>query len=250
MYAAGHGMQVQDFINSANAVADVIAQPRLSVGQRILRSVEVTQNAVHCNTNLGIILLTAPLIHAVLNNLNISAVVQRLSINDAEDAFNAIRMASPAGLGSTGEHDVREVAQVSLLTAMKVASKRDRIAFQYENLFIDIKSLGIPRYMDAFNRWKNESWAVTAVFFGFFSAFLDSHIVRKHGLLIAETIRKEASMFDVQLMSQAHPENIVSELLQFDASLKARGINPGTSADLTVATIFYQTILEEIPSFC
>jgi triphosphoribosyl-dephospho-CoA synthase len=31
---------------------------------------------------------------------------------------------------------------------------------------------------------------------------------------------------------------VVPELLAFDASLKARGLNPGTSADLTVATLF------------
>ena len=31
---------------------------------------------------------------------------------------------------------------------------------------------------------------------------------------------------------------VEADLLKFDAELKAAGINPGTSADLTVATLF------------
>jgi triphosphoribosyl-dephospho-CoA synthase len=34
------------------------------------------------------------------------------------------------------------------------------------------------------------------------------------------------------------PDLLLSDLLGWDATLKRRGINPGTSADLTVATLF------------
>jgi triphosphoribosyl-dephospho-CoA synthase len=41
------------------------------------------------------------------------------------------------------------------------------------------------------------------------------------------------------LLREAHdPAGVVGELLVWDADLKARGINPGTTADLTVATSF------------
>ena len=66
LFADGHGMTITDFIKSADATALVIAQPNLSVGERILHAVQATQNAVGLNTNLGIILLCAPLIHAAL----------------------------------------------------------------------------------------------------------------------------------------------------------------------------------------
>ena len=38
------------------------------------------------------------------------------------------------------------------------------------------------------------------------------------------------------------PEGIADGLLGWDAALKARGINPGTSADLTVATVFASSL--------
>jgi triphosphoribosyl-dephospho-CoA synthase len=66
VFADGHGMTIQDFIKSADASAAVIAQANLSVGERIFQSVKATQIAVGMNTNLGIILLCAPLIHAAL----------------------------------------------------------------------------------------------------------------------------------------------------------------------------------------
>ena len=62
IFADGHGMTIHDFIKSAEAVASVIALPDLTLGQRILLSVEATQKTVACNTNLGIILLCAPLV--------------------------------------------------------------------------------------------------------------------------------------------------------------------------------------------
>ena len=66
IFADGHGMTVQDFIASADAVSKVIALPYLSLGERILHSVQATQNAVNMNTNLGMILLCAPIIQAKL----------------------------------------------------------------------------------------------------------------------------------------------------------------------------------------
>ena len=66
IFADGHGMTVQDFMASAEAASQVIAKPNLSLGQRILLSVQATQDAVKINTNLGIILLCAPLIHTAL----------------------------------------------------------------------------------------------------------------------------------------------------------------------------------------
>jgi triphosphoribosyl-dephospho-CoA synthase len=64
MFADGHGMVVQDFIQSANVSAPVISKSGLTVGQRILNATQATWSEVGCNTNLGIVLLTAPMIQA------------------------------------------------------------------------------------------------------------------------------------------------------------------------------------------
>ncbi len=57
---------VEQFISSAEASAQHIADPKpTGLGQRILKAISAThQEAVGCNTNLGIVLLCAPLAQA------------------------------------------------------------------------------------------------------------------------------------------------------------------------------------------
>ncbi len=61
VHAPGHGMTVEDFERSAEAAAPWVAAPGLGVGERVLRAVESTRAACGQNTNLGILLLAAPL---------------------------------------------------------------------------------------------------------------------------------------------------------------------------------------------
>jgi triphosphoribosyl-dephospho-CoA synthase len=68
IFADGHGMVVSDFIQSAEASAQVIAMPNLTLGERIYRAVEATWKAVGMNTNLGIVLLCAPMVHAMMHS--------------------------------------------------------------------------------------------------------------------------------------------------------------------------------------
>ena len=51
-------------------------------------------------------------------------------------------------------------------------------------------------------------------------------------------IRREASDWRDAFAAARDPEEMAEGLLGWDAALKTRGINPGTSADLTVATLF------------
>jgi triphosphoribosyl-dephospho-CoA synthase len=58
-------MCYDDFVRSARAIAPVLGHPEgKSVGQLVLESVQATQRAVGKNTNLGIILLLAPMVKA------------------------------------------------------------------------------------------------------------------------------------------------------------------------------------------
>lgn len=248
IYADGHGMGVEDFVRSADAAAGRIALPGLSAGERILQAVEASWQAVGCNTNLGIILLCAPLLHAALSaaegsfRSRLHKVLAALTVQDAELAFKAIMHASPAGLGESARHDVRHAPTATLLEAMREASQRDRIAFQYDSGFADIFELGLKRYRECASLWKHQPWATTAVYLGFLARFEDSHIARKHGADVARQICGEAAVYEAALLGCGDPENCQRALLEFDNSLKARGINPGTSADLTVATLLVVSI--------
>ncbi|PGH57459.1 triphosphoribosyl-dephospho-CoA protein [Azospirillum palustre] len=242
VHAAGHGMTVEDFLLSAEAAAPEIARSGAPVGDRILRAVQATRRAVGCNTNLGILLLCAPLARAVemperrpLRD-RLAAVLAVLTVEDAEAAFEAIRLASPGGLGRAAEHDVAGPARGDLRTAMAAARSRDRIAAQYADGFRDVFDIGVARA-----RSMPDSDAVTlaeAIYLEFLTAFPDSHILRKHGEDRATAVLSEAREVHRQVAAVSSAAIRREHLFVFDARLKWQGINPGTSADLTVASLF------------
>jgi len=240
VFADGHGMVVEDFIVSAKAAAVVIVLPELSVGQRIRRAVEATWAAVGCNTNLGIVLLAAPLIEAALKQKPITAVLADLTQDDALEVFAAIVQANPAGLGESAQHDVKVSPHCTLLQAMMEAAQRDKIAYQFANNYADIFDFGLPLYRQALERWQNPEWATTALYLGFLTQFPDSHLVRKFGLGVAEAVQQKAEIHNSVLLQCDNPKNTLGKLLRFDKELKSQHINPGTSADLTVATLLVE----------
>lgn len=244
VYADGHGMTVEDFRKSAAVTAEVLGRPGLSVGERIQKSVEATRKAAGCNTNLGIVLLCAPLAHAALAGdagaglrAAVSTVLDALDVADAELAYRAIRLAAPAGLGSSDRHDVRRHPTVTLREAMNEARARDRIARQYATAFEDVFGFGVPRFEEAMGRWNSDAWATTSVYLGFLGQFADSHIARTRGAAVAKAVCRRAAVLDRQFQRCRRPSDMRRALLEFDAGLKAAEQNPGTSADLTVATL-------------
>ena len=241
VFARGHGMEMADFIASAEAAAPCIAAPGAKVGKRILDAVEATFAAVGQNTNLGIILLCAPIAAAAEQGGDLRAALARvlagLDVDDAARAFRAIARASPGGLGAA-EHDVRAPACITLLQAMREAAGRDQIAAQYASGFAGVFGLGLPALHNGLRRWNDPKWATLAACLAFLQTFPDSHIQRKYGLETALGVQKTAAEMAGRLSRSAAPETLLPALLQWDGELKARRINPGTSADLTVATLF------------
>ncbi|MDI1362384.1 triphosphoribosyl-dephospho-CoA synthase [Methylotenera sp.] len=249
VFADGHGMTIHDFIKSADASAAVIAQENLSVGERVFQSVKATQIAVGMNTNLGIILLCAPLIHAALHDNEAPDVVNQslqqrlnftlnqLKVEDATLTGQAIVLANPAGLGNSNVNDVHESSSVSLLEMMASAQDKDRIAWQYANAFADVFEFGLPHYKKAMHKWNNQAWATTALYLGFLARQLDSHVIRKYGEALAKEVMQEAVDLQTLYWATENPKLVQKKLLVWDASLKAQNINPGTSADLTVTCL-------------
>jgi triphosphoribosyl-dephospho-CoA synthase len=252
VFADGHRMTAAQFIRSAEAAAGPLTQPGARIGRRILGAVEATVAAVGTNTNLGIILLCAPLAAAAEQQssdlrVTLSRLLAALDIEDARLAFRAIALASPGGLGRVERHDVHAPATVSLRDAMAAAVDRDRIARQYVTEFGDVFGTGQQALAAARARALDRRSATLAVFLAFLAAFPDSHVVRKHGLTIAEEVQGAANNFHLRFQA-AGPAHLVDDLLAWDRALKDRSINPGTSADLTVATLFVARLASILPS--
>jgi len=239
VFADGHRMTVADFEASAAASAPHVARAGARVGARILGAVEATAAAVGQNTNLGILLLAAPLAAAAERvepfRAALGAVLDGLDRADAADAFAAIRIANPGGLGRAAVHDVGDEPAVTFREAMAEAAGRDRIARAYTDGFADLFAVGLPALERSRRRGLDLPWAASAVFLAFLSAFPDTHVARKHGAQRAEAVRREAETLAAAV---APGPEATDALLAFDARLKACGINPGTSADFTVATLF------------
>jgi triphosphoribosyl-dephospho-CoA synthase len=251
-FADGHRMTVDEFVRSADAAAAPLSAQGARVGLRIHRAVMATFAAVGTNTNLGIILLCAPLAAAAERdaaNLRsaLHEVLQALDVDDADLAFRSIVRAAPAGLGHSAQHDVFNPATVSLLQAMSEAANRDMVARQYATDFADIFDLGVPLF-ESSQKEGEAKWATLATFLGFLSAFPDSHIARKHGAETADCVQRAALNFATMLQAAEQPDQVLPSVLRWDAALKAKAINPGTSADLTVATLFAHRLRTILPS--
>lgn len=244
LHSEGHDMTVEDFRRSAEASAPFLCDETLSLGEKIFYAVEATRAAVGCNTNLGIVLLAAPPIRAFEIKAGdeslrkaLKRVLDGTTLADADWVYRAIRLAQPGGLGEAPEQDVRGAPNIALREAMRLAETRDRIARQYTSYFADIFDLAIPGYHSALLKWGSEEWAAVAVFTEMLKRFPDSHVERKFGTRYSRMIADRMAEVEGALSGSETPQQTLRLLEKVDAEFKSRGINPGTTADLTVACL-------------
>ena len=244
----GHGMDAGLFLASARAAAAGLFRPGAPVGARIEAAVAATLAVAGCNTNLGILLLCAPLARALeavpagagpaALRAALLEVLDALDVDDARAAYRAIAAAHPGGLGRAEAQDVHDAPTVTLQEAMRLAAARDRIALQYANGYADLFELGLPALAAALRADRVvDARAVQALYLALLAGFPDAHIVRKHGAATAQDVTAEAAPW-LARARRGEPLDLDPAFAAWDESLKARGLNPGTSADLTVAALF------------
>tara|TARA_B100000035_G_scaffold142697_1_gene121446 strand:- start:883 stop:1815 length:933 start_codon:yes stop_codon:yes gene_type:complete len=275
--SSGFGMTGQDFIDSSKACASLLVRPGLDLGERIYLATTESIKVAGCNTNLGIILLCAPVLHVMqklteeefkglINPLaylkeELIKAVNAIDANQSKLIYDAIIHANPGGLGKDREMDVR-FTNVKIIDAMRQAKDKDFIAKQYFSGFLEI--LEQPVLQENFRRqWINEERPINScgrqslaslIYFYWLTNIRDSHIQRKFGLRVAEFVKKKAIKV---FPGQINFENVLNKLnngkinlpnrsriRQFDEFLKVRGVNPGTSADITVCSLLIFGLLE------
>ena len=120
----------EDFLASAAAIGGPLAGAGTRpLGETMRLAVEATARWTRSNTNLGIVLLLAPLARAALSHPEagtsqtlrtaVSAVLSDTSVDDAREVYAAIRRAAPGGLGQAVEQDVADEPTVTLLEVMR-----------------------------------------------------------------------------------------------------------------------------------
>ena len=243
-FSGGHQMSILDFIKSAHAIAPVLSQQHLSIGSLILQSVIATRQVVDCNTNLGIILLFAPLCKAIHDCQNIEqlpaslqSVLENLTVDDASKAYEGIRLAQAGGLGKREQQDVNTEPTVTLRKAMEYAQEKDAIAAQYLNNYHEILDLGLTNLTLSINCGESVEWASAFAYLNLLSAVPDSLIIRKQGMDCANIVMKEAQRLAQKMNGNKKLSHFKADIVLWDKELKRKAINPGTTADMTAAIL-------------
>jgi triphosphoribosyl-dephospho-CoA synthase len=232
-----------DFLTSAVAIGPAVE--RAAAGQRlgcsVLDAVQATKTAVGANTNLGTILLLAPLAMVPSEDSlaqGIGPVLAGLNAEDARDVYEAIRLANPGGLGRVEHADVAGPPPADLLAAMRLAADRDLVARQYHTNFQDVLDVGLSDLTASLTSGMRPFEAIVRLHLSFLSRHGDSLIARKCGV---ETSRRAADHAAAVLAAGRPGERTYHEALaDFDFWLRSDGHrrNPGTTADLVAATLF------------
>ncbi len=245
VHGAAYGMHWRDFVKSADVCAEPLCRVHATPGARILSAIEATRRTVAQNTNLGIVLLCAPLVQAAFRRRAaqslqgaLADVLDDTTVADAAQIYRAIRLAGAGGLGRSPRLDVGDEPDVALRETMREACRRDRIAAQYINDYREIFDYAVPLLLEFQSRWGHNDWPAVGVYLTLLAEYPDSLVGRKHGVQKAAVISREVAPLQSQLARSREPEKFRRRLLALDASLKQKGLNPGTTADLTVAGIF------------
>jgi triphosphoribosyl-dephospho-CoA synthase len=253
----------EDFLASAVAIREPLAGAGARpLGATIRLAVESTARWTPSNTNLGIVLLIAPIARAALVvgfgrhvpdsarkmipdtdghdalRAAVRADLDATTVQDTRDVYAAIRCARPGGLGAAREQDVRDEPTVALLDAMRLAADRDGIAREYATGFETTFEVGVPALEHARTdglRWND---AVVELFLTLLAARPDTHIARRGGTALSgrASALAAATLARGGVRSQDGREAIDA----MDRELRdARHLgSPGTTADLTAASIF------------
>ncbi len=241
---------VMDFLKSAQAISSVFNQADcLTVGDIVLKSIQATQLQVATNTNLGQVLLLAPLAVALaesgeLSEPTVHKVLQQLTIDDSIKVYEAIRLAKPGGMGQKPDQDIHSLPTQSLLQIMQMVQAEDGIAEAYATDFRKVFHTGRSALYQSI--YAGKSWS---------DAIVDCHMEL---LSMGDTLirRKAGSEAEVNIQQRARsvlnlksdPIRYAESLKEFDRFLRVNGnrLNPGTTADLVTATLFVALAEDEM----
>ncbi|MHA1213310.1 MAG: triphosphoribosyl-dephospho-CoA synthase [Candidatus Heimdallarchaeota archaeon] len=236
----------------------------------------------HSNTNLGIILLLCPLSvaagmsfhdNAIACDLsifqsNLRQIMSKTTVHDAIAVSEAVKLASPGGLGKVdsyaiavseavklaspgglGKVDSFDVTgstfkdelladKTNLLSLMDACKERDNICFELSQGYPITFETGLEVLHQTISSTKDINLAVINTYIGILARYPDTLIGRKFGKERAEKLAEQA--MDIIQMGGSLTLEGRRELEGLDIELREEDekINPGTTADLVAAVIF------------
>ena len=272
------GTRVEHFLASAVAAAPsfeeaarrgiAVADDRLrlsDVGMGILMKdcvADINAWQKGGNTLLGTVILFMPVAVAAgmtslkNNAFNLSSlrrsikkVVESTTPQDAVNLYDAIEIAKPSGLNGAPDLDVKAndskirliKENVSLFEVFKIAASYDDVCFEWVNNFPITFDLAYPFLMKEL-KTKRLKTAIVHTFLKVLAERPDTFISRKIGQAKAQEVSSGARKV-LEMGGVETPEGKESVIL-FDQKLRNSGndYNPGTTADITAATLALLTL--------
>ncbi len=231
-----------DFLLSAAAIAPVMDRaPGRPVGETVLEAVRATRRVVSANTNLGIVLLLAPLA-AVPDGRPLKhglyQILRGLTLDDSRAVYEAIRLAQPGGLGRVDDQDVSGEPTQPLRAVMELAADRDLVARQYATDFRGVFDTAAVLAQMLDRPGAELELVIVCGHLALLAGQPDSLIARKCGPDVAEEARRRAE--EVLVRMEEPGSDFLGKLAEFDAWLRADGNrrNPGATADVLTASLF------------
>lgn len=246
-----------DFVASSAAINTALGTAgSRPLGKTILLAIEATRAVTATNTNLGIVLLFAPLARAAAAITSggdwtdrriidrqrlrraLADVLVSTTVDDARHAYAAIRLASPGGLGSTSQQDVAAEPTIPLTEAMRLAADRDGIAREYVTDFHATFELGAPALDAAHRDGLDWSDAIVETFLTLLATYPDTHIGRRADADLAAIVSAQAR--DALGAGGVRSPSGRAAIERMSIALRGERnrANPGTTADITAAAIF------------
>lgn len=248
-------MAFEDFLISGIVIGDTIREACTNVdvknpqlGKYILQAVGETDGWIKNNTNLGIVMMLMPIAvaSAVSDSFedireNIKLLMSNTSVDDACDLYDAINIADAGGMGAQDEYDVasddakRELREnnQSMFDVLKISAPWDMIAREMTDDMPAVFEVGYPVY-HKLKQEKSQNEACILTFLTILSHIPDTLISRKYGSDEALKI----SMMTRDVLKLEGSEDFMDMVKEFDDYLFENHYNPGTTADLTAASIF------------
>lgn len=233
----------------------------IELGSHILEAVKDTLSwQGGGNVNMGVVLLLAPLAAAGGSAAHGDAyvdvkglrralrrVIRSTTPEDAVAVYEAIRLAVPAlVLGEVEELDVADDSAIeqirrkglTLLDVFHRCAQRDSICGEWASDFEATFTVGYPYLRGALEVSGDINYAVVDTFLLLLSERPDSLIRRKSGIEKALEVSEKAG--EALAAGGASSEAGRTLLWSLDRELHEAGgmLNPGTTADLTAASIF------------
>lgn len=208
------------------------------------------------NTNLGVVMLLIPLAAAAGATLarvgkikvqklreNLLDVLKSTTPEDALNLYEAITIARPGGLGKVAELDVCDEKsksrikkeKISLFKIMEMSSEWDNISREWVTGMQITFEVGYPLAKKLYSMTKNVNTTTVQLFLELLSKYQDTQVQRTRGKMISDEVsKKAAAIVKKGGMLTDRGRKLVS---RFDEELRKKGVNPGTTADLTASSL-------------